>query len=89
MLKKTVRMQEKAEMRLQLLDQETRHQLLKIKELQQQKEQLEHRVREMTWVSSPELSGLPVTSPEPLKEDLVGEMPLPVEMHLQLQKPKE
>lgn len=62
---KTRKRLQKAEERLKLLDQETRHQLLLIKELQQLEAQQLHRVEEMTWRLSPELSGLPVTLPEP------------------------
>lgn len=64
---KTRRRLQKAEERLTLLDQETRHQLLLIKELQQLEAQQLHRVEEMTWRLSPELSGLPVTLPEPVE----------------------
>lgn len=47
-LKRMARKQQKAQRRLELLQLETTHQLLRVKELSQAQVQLEHRQRELT-----------------------------------------
>ena len=55
---KTAKALERAEKRRLLLDQEMRHQLLLIKELQQRQEQLQHRILELTPLSPPQANSL-------------------------------
>jgi hypothetical protein len=62
----------KAERRLALLEQETRAQLLELKELQQQREMLEHRVLEL--FPTPLISPLP-PKPEPLEQEWLAPLP--------------
>ena len=53
-MRKNLRQQERAAKRLYLLQEETRHQLLLSKELEQQQEQLQHRLRELSPISTPQ-----------------------------------